>query len=599
LSAHIATTKNPANMTTHPTSSSRLNQIRLKNFQAFGEEVEIPIDRVVMLFGPNSAGKSAVLDGINIMTDMFASFAEANSQVGSFPFPTRRSGVSEPEWCEVLRRHTRKQYIDGKTGADDTPLISQLSVNFAMADWGFARRFNGWRDTIKDPTRAHDVTFELSFGEPVTGSKRPAMSWSFEIRVNGRILLSLLDGEGLGLNPTHEVFQSVREKFNDAHIQKFLGSPQKRANLVDGLITWNMTPEFWEWHLETGSMKDEFDDDVYLNALPNTVDASTYPELGGAAFDEFAVHFESVLGAICAEAYEVCACTWVDASRNVPTPSDLLYQFEYSGNGYAREIDSIALNTKGLPLYEELAKGLFIEWWGKTLARNSIQGNTEPPNTTSLHASINRALTDSLFVEKLYQCCVDVKVVLDSTDINNLLNDATYDPARIANADCIVRLKLKDAEGRNLDFIDVGSGIGYLLPVLVGLFKDGYRKETVFLQQPELHLHPALQAALGDVVLDSTRSGRTAMIETHSEHLLLRLLRRVRESAAANSTLPTDLQIHPNQLVVLYFDPQFSGQTKVRRIRVSEDGDFLDRWPRGFFDERDKELFGDEGGFQR
>jgi predicted ATPase len=51
------------------------------------------------------------------------------------------------------------------------------------------------------------------------------------------------------------------------------------------------------------------------------------------------------------------------------------------------------------------------------------------------------------------------------------------------------------------------------------------------------------------------------------------------------------LALRPEDLRVLYFEPQPDGYTKVKNIRVSTQGDFIDRWPRGFFEERSKELF--------
>jgi predicted ATPase len=50
-------------------------------------------------------------------------------------------------------------------------------------------------------------------------------------------------------------------------------------------------------------------------------------------------------------------------------------------------------------------------------------------------------------------------------------------------------------------------------------------------------------------------------------------------------------RLNPTRISVLYFDPQQDGSTKVRKIRLTEDGEFIDRWPRGFFEERGRELF--------
>lgn len=159
----------------------------------------------------------------------------------------------------------------------------------------------------------------------------------------------------------------------------------------------------------------------------------------------------------------------------------------------------------------------------------------------------------------------------------------------------IVELMLRDALGRRLRFDEVGSGVGYLLPVLLALASE----YTTFVQQPELHVHPALQSDLGDAFLlslqpfeESNRSPRKKqhIIETHSEHLLLRLFRRIRQTA--NSVIPSEaLRLEPDQLTVLYIDPQGDGSSRIHHLHVSRGGDFMDRWPRGFFEERWQDLF--------
>ena len=103
---------------------------------------------------------------------------------------------------------------------------------------------------------------------------------------------------------------------------------------------------------------------------------------------------------------------------------------------------------------------------------------------------------------------------------------------------------------------------------------------------------PALQAALGDVLTDRLSLGPCQhIIETHSENLILRLLRRIRETSAGRHPEGSPLRLKPEQVSLLYFDPQPDGTTKVKRIRISQDGDFIDRWPQGFFGERRRELF--------
>jgi hypothetical protein len=92
------------------------------------------------------------------------------------------------------------------------------------------------------------------------------------------------------------------------------------------------------------------------------------------------------------------------------------------------------------------------------------------------------------------------------------------------------------------------------------------------------------------VVIRAYNRGRFSIIETHSEHLLLRVLRRIRQTSNGPTADP-ELRCLPEAVSILYFEPLPDGSTKIRPIRVSRAGDFMDRWPQGFFAERDRELF--------
>ena len=136
---------------------------------------------------------------------------------------------------------------------------------------------------------------------------------------------------------------------------------------------------------------------------------------------------------------------------------------------------------------------------------------------------------------------------------------------------------------------DVGIGVSQALPVLVSAYASNGRLVTI--EQPEIHLHPALQAELGDVFLESALGdgGNTFLIETHSEHLILRILRRIRETT--DGELPDGiLPVRPEQVAVLYVQPGSDG-AEVVHMPVTLDGEFERPWPGGFFAERARELF--------
>jgi len=133
---------------------------------------------------------------------------------------------------------------------------------------------------------------------------------------------------------------------------------------------------------------------------------------------------------------------------------------------------------------------------------------------------------------------------------------------------------------------DIGVGVSQIFPVLTMAVtkKDG----LAAIEQPELHIHPRLQTELADVFIRyAIQSNVMFLLETHSEHLMLRMLRRVRE---AENHLNDQKSLSPDDLAVHYVESGSEG-TKFSQLRVSEDGDFIDEWPDGFFDERDEELF--------
>lgn len=136
---------------------------------------------------------------------------------------------------------------------------------------------------------------------------------------------------------------------------------------------------------------------------------------------------------------------------------------------------------------------------------------------------------------------------------------------------------------------DVGIGVSQVLPVLVSAYAA--RNQIVAVEQPEIHLHPALQADLGDVFIQSALgAGRNRfLIETHSEHLLLRVMRRMRETS--NGELPEGIPpITPGDVCVLFVQPKGTSSA-VRHLELDEEGQLLDAWPGGFFEEGYRERF--------
>jgi len=161
--------------------------------------------------------------------------------------------------------------------------------------------------------------------------------------------------------------------------------------------------------------------------------------------------------------------------------------------------------------------------------------------------------------------------------------------------------KLKPKITNKLTFIDLrnntkvgpremGLGVSQFLPILVAT--QTLKNYKLFIEQPELHLHPAVQCEIADEFIRSMKiQGNEFIIESHSEHLLLRIMKRMRQTSEAEGTLDNEaLALTPDDVCLIFVDNN-GKMTYINELELDEDGSLLDPWPNGFFEEGFKERF--------
>lgn len=156
-----------------------------------------------------------------------------------------------------------------------------------------------------------------------------------------------------------------------------------------------------------------------------------------------------------------------------------------------------------------------------------------------------------------------------------LIEEFRVSPISKQRQDYEVKVRTKGSEDW-VDLPDVGFGISQVLPVLVQCF---YAPEgsIILMEQPEIHLHPSAQSALADVMIDVINSRENGndrniqlVIETHSEHFLRRLQRRIAEDAISQEE------------VSVYFANNSKTPATLEPLQIDIFGN-IKNWPENFF----------------
>jgi predicted ATPase len=579
----------------------RITAIELENFQSIERRTRIDLKPITLLFGPNSAGKSTIFDALELLrvlldpnefnenraTDMVNRWARRNASDEksrelflAVEFPFENKDISEI-------------WLDKSNWLGSYPQTNQAEFHFCEYDDEFneiAPDFIGKTIRIelllKVETGSEGVTCRLSecrcslMGRPLlsitkadprSADSKEVVYFDGDVDYGERILVIYdylnfispgLISELLLLNPEESKFILQKEGSNYA--------------VACGVVIRSLSP----LNISVGpGMYRSYWKGIPQNIRQNACDIIFY--LGTVLFKPLRGQPDTV-----------------KSDRRTPNPKEALTVVDLGLSGWwSRDIFSpsspaalLSAVSAGIDehfrgLAEVAHADLVLKaagdvFWGGDHAAKYL----EPLRDRSkVLERVNHHLEKNLFTEKLYKLkCASTSMV--PIDLNEDDPQGYYILAQPA----AVRLFLQDGRGHKVELQDVGSGIPFVLPILFAVACG----KLVRIQQPELHLHPALQSSIADIFVEELNQNTSAqfIIETHSEHLLLRLLRRIRD-LEKGQCISNDLKLTNDQVAVYYFDPQVNQGTIVTRQMVTPLGDFYTDWPRGFFAERNNDLF--------
>ena len=125
--------------------------------------------------------------------------------------------------------------------------------------------------------------------------------------------------------------------------------------------------------------------------------------------------------------------------------------------------------------------------------------------------------------------------------------------------------------------VHTGFGLTQILPIVVAALSEA-AGDIMLIENPEVHLHPAGQALMGEFLADVARAGVQVIVETHSDHVLNGIRRAVKTG-----------RLTPKQVLIHFFRPRSDDRAQVHSPTLDAAGN-IDVWPEGFFDQFDKDM---------
>jgi hypothetical protein len=582
-----------------------LTALRLANFKAFAATQRLPIRPLTLIFGANSSGKSSLIHSL-----LFAHHAMETGELDSHRTGIGGESVDLGGFRQYVHRREAARRFEWSGEIDVAQLQGRLAELLAP---------------VRRAAAVVSVGIELgNQGEPLQGSTPGVMSYEIEAdgisllrmsrRRDGHLQLDRLDHE-------HPVFRGVIKAIVETATTTEALSAADFDGVDDAIAA--LVPEITvqvEKLLPSGLVRSE-------HPVSTTDQPTLFPISRGRRKEDLAaaVHFflprtldELIGGLNDAIALELSRLRYLGPLRSYP-PRHLAFSQHhdpnwFAGGGYAWDIvrrdegvraavnawlgsekrlqtcyelvvrDLIPDRVVGKELSPKIAKALH-DVVRDLLRRASVSGNTDDSldlMAYELSEELERTTPEAMLpdIEELISNLVDSDVA--SEKWTRELAQASVDQLR----DLILIDKRTNTP---ISHRDIGIGISQVLPVLVSAYASA--KKILAIEQPEIHLHPALQAELGDVFIASALGGRqnTFLLETHSEHLILRIMRRMRDTA--QGTLPDGLPpVRPEDVAILYVQPSDSAAV-VRLLELDEEGQLLDPWPGGFFEEGFRERF--------
>lgn len=500
-----------------------MRAIALHNFKAYERLEELELRPLTVFCGPNAVGKSSVIQALLMMRQTIDEDEQPEAWSGHLV--TDGKDVSLGDYVDVVFGHD--------VGRN---LRIELTVPLAGDDeYGIHRGF--WKEPVS-------LTLVSEYWIPYYGGAGPEPGMWEALRArNAMPELSHLRLCAKGDDGRELVAVDARTRHAcDMDVSLTFGKDVQRADRYfyakEGgfdLRGLEFTGQFIETTCDGDALETESQSPAYFDASgPRTM----YPSVALTDWDDDcgAEELVGLVRRMLAEVSSLLTVRYVGPAREVP-------QRYY-------DVDMPSMR-KGV--------GRGARDWKTDLASGSpnVRKPLDPPSRTVIHeGGLNKrtiyggSLDDTINSWLSYLGLPEVHPILEGRDFRVMVSSPYAEECTVSVA-------------------DTGYGVSQVLPIL--LAGAASREEILVFDQPELHLHPKLQTGIADFAI-AVAEQRQVMVETHSDHFVNRIIRRVVEG-----------QLSSDDVAVYFFTPTSDGP-HVEMVEV--DPTFgIKNWPLGFFDD--------------
>jgi hypothetical protein len=582
-----------------------LTALRVGNFKAFGATQTLPIKPITLIFGANSSGKSSLLHALCL--------AHESNRTGNLDvFRTELGG-------DAVDLGGIRQYVH----RHDVSKRIELTINIDT------KSFRGRMSEILAPVGAISISLTLGvrlddFGQPISGAKPVIDSYSLEgdgrfllrasRRADGHFRLDRVEREHPVLRHLFSAMVLLGTTSEAVSAEDFEVLDEAIAELLPSLVLQGgrLVPAGLEkagegsvretgllFPVSRGKRREDLAAALRL-FLPRSLD-----ELFSGLREEVNREFERMhyLGPLRSYPPRHLAFlegqngnwkagggfAW-DTVRRDPEVRKAVNTWlgsDWLQTKYELRLREFVSDSEISQVLEDKIAGLFSSL-SMQLAEEVVDGDMIE-QLEAAKGKYHETVGTAEDTNEIASALVDVsEIIQPSPDAESLAESWAQEIVRGAG-DALTDLVLIDKRTETaVSHRDVGIGVSQVLPVLVLAF--GSKDQLIAIEQPEIHLHPALQSELADVFIESALGERSNrfILETHSEHFILRLMRRMRETFRGKRG--SNPRVTVDNIAILFVAPGPNGSL-VQELRLKPDGSLLDPWPGGFFEEGFNELF--------